>query len=44
MHLGAIAYLVKPFKPEELIKLAKEVLSPGANVAPQMVSMAPKKP
>jgi len=44
MHLGATAYLVKPFKPEELIKLAKEVLSPGANVAPQMVSMAPKKP
>jgi two-component system chemotaxis response regulator CheY len=44
MHLGATAYLVKPFKPEELIKLARQVLTPGTNVAPHMVQPPAKKP
>ena len=44
MHLGASAYLVKPFKPAELIALAKTVTAPGANIAPMMVALAPKKP
>lgn len=43
MHLGASAYLVKPFKPAELIALAKTVTAPGANIAPMMVAPAPKK-
>lgn len=43
MHLGATAYLVKPFKPEELIALVKEVLTPGINVAPRMQVAASKK-
>jgi len=38
MQLGATAYLVKPFKPEELVKKVREVLTPGTNVAPQMAS------
>ncbi len=41
MQLGATAYLVKPFKPEELIKKVREVLTPGTNVAPLM--QAPTK-
>jgi two-component system chemotaxis response regulator CheY len=43
MQLGATAYLVKPFKPEELASLARTVLSPGYNVAPQMVQSPPKR-
>jgi two-component system chemotaxis response regulator CheY len=43
MHLGATAYLVKPFKPEELLSLVKEVLTPGINVAPRMHLTAAKK-
>jgi two-component system, chemotaxis family, chemotaxis protein CheY len=43
MHLGATAYLVKPFKPEELIKKAREVLTPGYNVAPLIQQPPPKK-
>jgi two-component system chemotaxis response regulator CheY len=43
MTLGATAYLVKPFKPEELTSLARTVLSPGYNVAPQMVQSPPKR-
>ena len=43
MHLGASAYLVKPFKPEELLSLARKLLAPGANIAPMMVAPAPKK-
>lgn len=43
MHLGASAYLVKPFQPEALVKLAKEVTTPGFNVAPQMVAQPSKK-
>lgn len=43
MHLGASAYLVKPFKPEELLSLARKLMAPGANIAPMMVPPAPKK-
>ncbi len=43
MHLGASAYLVKPFKPEDLLSLARKLLAPGANIAPMMVAPAPKK-
>ena len=43
MSLGASAYLVKPFKPEALLELARKVMAPGANIAPLMVSPAPKK-
>ena len=43
MHLGASAYLVKPFKPDELLALARKLLAPGANIAPMMVPPAPKK-
>ncbi len=42
MQLGASAYLVKPFPPETLIELAKQVTAPGANIAPQMVSQVKK--
>ena len=38
MHLGATAYLVKPFAPQDLIKKVREVLAPGYNVAPMMQS------
>ena len=43
MHLGASAYLVKPFKPEALLELARKVMAPGANIAPLMTQPAPKK-
>jgi two-component system chemotaxis response regulator CheY len=43
MQLGATAYLVKPFKPEDLIALVRRVLEKGINVAPQMVTPAPKR-
>ena len=43
MHLGATAYLVKPFKPEDLVKKVHDVLAPDANVAPQMVQPPAKK-
>jgi two-component system chemotaxis response regulator CheY len=43
LQLGATAYLVKPFKPEALIGLARSVLVPGTNVAPHMVLPPPKK-
>lgn len=43
MSLGASAYLVKPFKPEALLELARKVMAPGANIAPMMVQPAPKK-
>lgn len=43
MHLGASAYLVKPFKPEDLLSLARKLLAPGANIAPMMVAPAAKK-
>ena len=44
MSLGASAYLVKPFKPEALIELARKVMAPGANIAPMMATPAAKKP
>lgn len=43
MQLGATAYLVKPFKPEDLIGLVRRVLEKGINVAPQMTTPAPKR-
>ena len=43
MGLGASAYLVKPFKPEALLELARKVMAPGANIAPLMTQPAPKK-
>lgn len=43
MHLGASAYLVKPFTPEALLTLARKIMAPGANIAPHMVPPAPKK-
>ena len=43
MSLGASAYLVKPFKPEALLELARKVMAPGANIAPMMAPPAPKK-
>jgi two-component system chemotaxis response regulator CheY len=43
MQLGATAYLVKPFKPEDLIGLVRRVLEKGINVAPQMVTPAPRR-
>lgn len=43
MHLGASAYLVKPFTPEALLTLARKVMAPGANIAPLMAPPAPKK-
>lgn len=43
MQLGATAYLVKPFKPEELIALVRRVLEKGINVAPQMTTPVPKR-
>lgn len=43
MKLGASAYLVKPFKPDELVALARRVMAPDANVAPEMVPTAPRK-
>ena len=43
MCLGASAYLVKPFKPEALLALARKVMAPGANIAPLMAPPAPKK-
>ena len=42
MHLGATSYLVKPFKPADLIGLVKRVMEKGTNVAPQMVAPAKK--
>jgi two-component system chemotaxis response regulator CheY len=44
MQLGASAYLVKPFTPEALLTLARKVMAPGANIAPQMVHRETKKP
>lgn len=38
MHLGASAYLVKPFTPEALTSLVQRVMAPGANIAPHMAS------
>jgi two-component system chemotaxis response regulator CheY len=43
MGLGASAYLVKPFKPEALLELARKVMAPGANIAPMRAPPAPKK-
>mgnify|MGYP000579559016 FL=1 len=43
MSLGASAYLVKPFKPEALLELARQVMAPGANIAPMMAPAAPRK-
>ena len=43
MQLGATAYLVKPFKPEELVALVRRVLEKGVNVAPQMTTPVPKR-
>lgn len=43
MSLGASAYLVKPFKPEALLELARKVMAPGANIAPMMAPPAAKK-
>jgi two-component system chemotaxis response regulator CheY len=43
MQLGATAYLVKPFKPEDLIGLVRRVLEKGINVAPQMITPAPRR-
>lgn len=43
MGLGASAYLVKPFKPEALLELARKVMAPGANIAPLMTQPTPKK-
>lgn len=43
MSLGASAYLVKPFKPEALLELARKVMAPGANIAPMMATPAAKK-
>jgi len=43
MQLGATAYLVKPFKAEDLVALVRRVLEKGVNVAPQMVQPAPKR-
>lgn len=42
MHLGASAYLVKPFPSETLVEMAKKVMEPGANVAPHMVAQVKK--
>ena len=42
MQLGATSYLVKPFKPADLIGLVKRVMEKGTNVAPQMVAPAKK--
>ena len=42
MHLGASAYLVKPFPSETLVEMAKKVMEPGANVAPHLVAQVKK--